>query len=151
MWGYSRSQDEQKWADHVEGTCIDGVCRWTEPEALSQNRSYGWRSKSDVSKRKCVIASRQYCSSFFLKIYLWNWLRAVRTPDDVTRRRPGDRSLTAYYSGTSVYVLNPFQILGLIPNRSYSKRIFSIRNKGKMINPFSWKKNPIVIGMLYCT
>jgi hypothetical protein len=40
------------------------------------------------------------------------------------------------YSGTSVYVLNPFQILGLIPERSYTKRIFPVRNKGKMINPF---------------
>jgi hypothetical protein len=40
------------------------------------------------------------------------------------------------YSGTSVYVFNPFQILGLIPNRTYTKRIFPIRNKGKMINPF---------------
>jgi hypothetical protein len=40
------------------------------------------------------------------------------------------------YSGTSVYVLNPIQILGLIPNRTYTKRIFPIRNKGKMINPF---------------
>jgi hypothetical protein len=44
------------------------------------------------------------------------------------------------YSGTSVYVLNPFQTLGLIPNRTYTKRIFPIRNKGKMINPFPWKK-----------
>jgi hypothetical protein len=44
------------------------------------------------------------------------------------------------YSGTSIYVLNPFQILGLIPNRTYTKRIFSIKNKGKMINPFPWKK-----------
>jgi hypothetical protein len=44
------------------------------------------------------------------------------------------------YSGTSVYVLNPFQILGLIPDRTYTKRIFPIRNKGKMINPFPWKK-----------
>jgi hypothetical protein len=39
------------------------------------------------------------------------------------------------YSGTSVYVLNVFQIFGLIPNRTYTKRIFPIRNKGKMINP----------------
>jgi hypothetical protein len=44
------------------------------------------------------------------------------------------------YSGTSVYVLNPFQILGLIPNRTYTKRIFPIRNKGKMINPFPSEK-----------
>jgi hypothetical protein len=36
-------------------------------------------------------------------------------------------------SGTSVYVLNPFQILGLIPNRTYTKRIFPIRNKRKMM------------------
>jgi hypothetical protein len=54
--------------------------------------------------------------------------------------------MTDLYSGTSVYVLNPFQILGLIPNRTYTKRIFPIRNKGKMINPFPWEKNPIVIG-----
>jgi hypothetical protein len=52
------------------------------------------------------------------------------------------------YSGTSVYVLNPLQILGLIPNRTYTKGIFPIRNKGKMINPFP-RKNPIVIGILY--
>jgi hypothetical protein len=45
------------------------------------------------------------------------------------------------YSGTSVYVLNPFHILGLIPNRTYTERIFPIRNKGKMINPFPWKKS----------
>jgi hypothetical protein len=44
------------------------------------------------------------------------------------------------YSGTSVYVLNPFQILGITPNRMYTERIFTIRNKGKMINPFPWKK-----------
>jgi hypothetical protein len=44
------------------------------------------------------------------------------------------------YSDTSVYVLNPFQILGLIPNRTYNKQIFPIRNKGKMINPFPWGK-----------
>jgi hypothetical protein len=37
------------------------------------------------------------------------------------------------YSGTSVYALNPFQILGLIPNRTYTKRILPIRNKGKII------------------
>jgi hypothetical protein len=40
------------------------------------------------------------------------------------------------YSGTSVYVLNPFQILGFIPNKTYTKQIFPIRNKGKMFNPF---------------
>jgi hypothetical protein len=40
------------------------------------------------------------------------------------------------YSGNSVYVLNPFQILGLIPNRMYTERIFPIRNKGKMVNLF---------------
>jgi hypothetical protein len=39
------------------------------------------------------------------------------------------------YSGTSVYVLNPFQILGLVPNRTY----------------IPMKKNPFVIGILYCT
>jgi hypothetical protein len=44
------------------------------------------------------------------------------------------------YSGTSVYVLNPFQILGLIPNRTYTERIFPIRNKGKINNPLPWKK-----------
>jgi hypothetical protein len=42
----------------------------------------------------------------------------------------------ANYSGTSAYVHNPFQILGLITNRTYTKQIFPIRNKGKMINPF---------------
>jgi hypothetical protein len=51
------------------------------------------------------------------------------------------RYFTAIYSDTSVYVLNPFQILGLIPKRTYAKRIFTIRNKGKMINPFPRKKS----------
>jgi hypothetical protein len=53
------------------------------------------------------------------------------------------------YSGTSVYVLNPFQILGLIPSRTCTKQIFPIRNKGKTINPFPRNKKPIVIGILY--
>jgi hypothetical protein len=44
--------------------------------------------------------------------------------------------IVSVYSGTSVYVLNPFHILGSIPNRTYTKRNFPIRNKGKMINPF---------------
>jgi hypothetical protein len=38
-----------------------------------------------------------------------------------------------------------------LPNRTYTKRIVPIRNKGKMINPFSWKKKPIFISILYCT
>jgi hypothetical protein len=40
------------------------------------------------------------------------------------------------YSGTSVYALNSFRILGLIPNRTYTEQIFPIRNKRKIINPF---------------
>jgi hypothetical protein len=35
--------------------------------------------------------------------------------------------LTWKYSGTSVYILNLFQILGLKPNRTYTERIFPIR------------------------
>jgi hypothetical protein len=31
--------------------------------------------------------------------------------------------------------------LDLTPNRTYTKRIFPIRNKGKIINPFPWKKS----------
>jgi hypothetical protein len=54
----------------------------------------------------------------------------------------------AKYSGTSVHVLNPFQILGLIPNRTYTERIFPIRSKGKMINSFPWKK---ILFLAYCT
>lgn len=37
------------------------------------------------------------------------------------------------YSGTLVYFLNPFQILRFIPNRTYTKLIFPIRNKGIMM------------------
>jgi hypothetical protein len=44
--------------------------------------------------------------------------------------------VSSEYSGTSVYIVKAFQILGLIPNRTYTKRIVPIRNKGKMINPF---------------
>jgi hypothetical protein len=54
------------------------------------------------------------------------------------------------YSGTSVYVLNPFQILQLIQNRTYTKRIFPIRNKGKMIRLIrSHEKKKILLLLAY--
>jgi hypothetical protein len=53
-----------------------------------------------------------------------------------TRFSVNNDNATAWkYSGTSVYVLNPFQILGLSQD-VYQNKFFPIRNEGKIINPF---------------
>ena len=44
------------------------------------------------------------------------------------------------WNGTSVYVVNPFLVFRLIPNRTYTKPTILIRSNVKMISPFSWKK-----------